>query len=1057
MNKLDLKLLLLLILFLFACAGSNDEISEIQKPLESSVDEKKPGDEKKPDGKQSDDNKQSPQPSTLINFNSQGYNRNCMIESLGPQKTYEIYESNKIDPGLMYQIGVCELSGDEKKSTGKQSDDNRQSLQSSTLIDFNPQGYNRNCMIDNLGSEKAYEIYESNKIDPELMNQIGGCELSEDEKKSMGRQASTLIDFNPDEYSRNCMTENLGPQKAYEVYESNKIDSALMNQIGVCKLSGDEKKSTGKQSDTSQSSQPSALVDFNPDGYDRNCITDTLGPDKTYEIYQSNKLESDVEYKIENCKISGLNNRGDPSKETIKQLIQRLYIPKTLVTSKVLEPNNQSCTVIKDNKKLHNTMNFDWQSIPINSGEVADFIVSPNDPSVVYLGIQENTHSIYKSIDGGKNWSRIHQFDHTKTLNIHPTNPDIFLYGDSQQIWRTENGDDFTKSFQSKYAAGPADTSWSSIAFFPKDPSLVIASIKGRYPRGDSGGGEIYVSKDGGKSFKEINVKLPVTTVLLFDQTDSNKIFIGTDEGVLLSEDFFKSSDNILSVTGVTSLNTLDGKKLIATSIDGIHISEDGGNNWIIGKGLDKTIFLRAYEIPQNRNIIWATTSKGIAISRDAGYNWELNHPDEIPINVKALAVFPDNPDKVLVSTDSFRWDVRLNQLFAQGLLKNQGIYMTYDSGKSWEKTNDGLHLHDLETILSSPVNPDELWTGQQAARGMYKSTDAGKNWELFANYLSHYPMKILYFPGYSNSMVATSSMYYSVMGFSYDSGNTWTMLSAKTFLDLVMRGIHSTKQTFTKLIVDKARDDDSPKGSIHLHGLAVNPKNIDEIFVGSVSDPSVFTDVALRGVHLFKSKDGGETWITIGEGLPFTSNSSIRDIQISPSEPNIIYLGLSEKEAVDGNGIWKSIDGGDNWKRASNGMPDSNSVQALYIHPDNSDLVVAGTNYGIFITTDGGLNWIKKLNYTILDLSALITEPNIVYASGRDGAWVSTDLGNTWVSIINDSVHNNKPKGNVAETYYSGFQSGRMKMYISAIEANCNGSKVYIGISGYGLLQAKN
>ena len=1048
MNKLNLKLLLILILFLFACSGSNDEISEIKKPLESSGDEK---------GKQSDDNRQSSQPSTLIDFNPQGYNRNCMIESLGPQKTYEIYESNKIDPGLMYQIGVCELSGDDKKSTGKQSDDNRQSSLSSTLIDFNPQGYNRNCMIDNLGSEKAYEIYESNKIDPELMNQIGGCELSEDEKKSMGRQASTLIDFNPDEYSRNCMTENLGPQKAYEVYESNKIDSALMNQIGVCKLSGDEKKSTGKQSDTSQSSQPSTLVDFNPDGYDRNCITDTLGPDKTYEIYQSNKLESDVEYKIENCKISGLNNRGDPSKETIKQLIQRLYIPKTLVTSKVLEPNNQSCTVIKDNKKLHNTMNFDWQSIPINSGEVADFIVSPTDPSVVYLGIQENTHSVYKSIDGGKNWNRLHNFDHTKTLNIHPTNPDIFLYGDSQQIWRTENGEDFTKSFQSKYSAGPADTSWSSIAFFPKDPSIVIASIKGRYPRGDSGGGEIYVSKDGGKSFKEINVKLPVTTVLLFDQTDSNKIFIGTEEGVLLSEDFFKSSDNILSVTGVTSLNTLDGKKLIATSIDGIHISEDGGNNWITGKGLDKTVFLRAYEIPQNRNIIWATTSKGIAISRDAGYNWELNHPDEIPINVKALAVFPDNPDKVLVSTDSFRWDVRLNQLFVQGLLKNQGIYMTYDSGKSWEKSNDGLHLHDLETILSSPVNPDELWTGQQAARGMYKSTDAGKNWELFANYLSHYPMKILYFPGYSNSMVATSSMYYSVMGFSYDSGNTWTMLSAKTFLDLVMRGIHSTKQTFTKLIVDKARDDDSPKGSIHLHGLAVNPKNIDEIFVGSVSDPSVFTDVALRGVHLFKSKDGGETWITIGEGLPFTSNSSIRDIQISPSEPNIIYLGLSEKEAVDGNGIWKSIDGGDNWKRASNGMPDSNSVQALYIHPDNSDLVVAGTNYGIFITTDGGLNWIKKLNYTILDLSALITEPNIVYASGRDGAWVSTDLGNTWVSILNDSVHNNKPKGNVAEAYYSGFQSGRMKMYISAIEANCNGSKVYIGISGYGLLQAKN
>ena len=86
-----------------------------------------------------------------------------------------------------------------------------------------------------------------------------------------------------------------------------------------------------------------------------------------------------------------------------------------------------------------------------------------------------------------------------------------------------------------------------------------------------------------------------------------------------------------------------------------------------------------------------------------------------------------------------------------------------------------------------------------------------------------------------------------------------------------------------------------------------------------------------------------------------------------------------------------------------------------------------------------------------------IITEPNIVYASGRDGAWVSTDFGNTWASIINDSVHKNRPKGNVAEGYYLGISSDTMKMYISSIEANCNGSKIYIGISGYALLQASN
>ena len=82
--------------------------------------------------------------------------------------------------------------------------------------------------------------------------------------------------------------------------------------------------------------------------------------------------------------------------------------------------------------------------------------------------------------------------------------------------------------------------------------------------------------------------------------------------------------------------------------------------------------------------------------------------------------------------------------------------------------------------------------------------------------------------------------------------------------------------------------------------------QNTDEIYVGSVSDSSVWTDAALRGIHLFKTMDGGITWLNIGKGLPFNSESSIRDIQISQSNPQILYLGLSHLEAVSGNGIWK-------------------------------------------------------------------------------------------------------------------------------------------------------
>ena len=136
-------------------------------------------------------------------------------------------------------------------------------------------------------------------------------------------------------------------------------------------------------------------------------------------------------------------------------------------------------------------------------------------------------------------------------------------------------------------------------------------------------------------------------------------------------------------------------------------MSYDAGENWIKGEGLENTIFLRVKETYDNQNILWATTSFGIAISLDGGENWELKHPDNIPTNVKALAVFPDDPNKIIVSTDTFQFDVRMDELYRSGLMKNQGIYVTYDNGNSWSLSTDGIYANEIETIETSPVNQD--------------------------------------------------------------------------------------------------------------------------------------------------------------------------------------------------------------------------------------------------------------------------------------------------------------------------------------------------------------
>ena len=942
--------------------------------------------------------------------------------------------------------------------------------------------------IKEITKQEKASVSQNQEKTKKPSSDLNKTQVKPQEKKDGDKSGNQIIiiDFISEKYSRECVVDTLGPKITFEIYQSKKIQQNETEKITGCLTTSldNSAKSNNKENIIKDAKEQKPddnkieLIQFEANKYSKRCLIDTLGIQETEDIYIANKIESKLITLITQC-LSDSNNSDDDNdsssknnqqketkasknnqqKETIDQIIQRLYLPKVQITQKKLVKDNKSCDIVDDSKKLHINNNYSWKAIPLISGEVADFTVSKTDPSVIYLGIQENSHSVYKSVNGGKTWDRIHYFDHTKSLDIHPTDPDIFVYGDTQQIWLTEDGENFNKSFQSKYPAGPHRTSFSSIVFSPSDPSIVLASIRGK---NSESGGELYSSKDGGKSFKELKIKLPNIYVLLFDPNNSNKIFFGADDGVYVTDDFFKSFTKLLNLNGVTSIESSDGDKVLITSVDGIHISYDSGENWIKGEGLENAIFLRVKETYDNQNILWATTSVGIAISLDGGENWELKHPDNIPTNVKALAVFPDDPNKIIVSTDTFQFDVRMDELYRSGLMKNQGIYVTYDNGNSWSLSTDGIYANEIETIETSPVNQDELWTGQQAGRGFYKSTDGGENWELFSSWLSHYPMQLKYFPGHSNGLVASSNMYYSAMGFSYDSGKTWNLLSAATFLDLASKGINSTKDSFLKLIVSKSRKEGAPKGSIHLHGLAINPQNTDEIYVGSVSDPSVWTDAALRGVHLFKTINGGTTWMNIGKGLPFNSESSIRDIQISQSDPKVLYLGLSHLEALEGNGIWKSVDSGENWVRANNGMPDDTSVHSLYIHPQNKDMVIAGTSSGLYVTNSGGELWVKKLSKDIKDVASIITDPDVVYIIGNRGAWVSTDFGENWKLITNDSVHQNRPKGNIADNFYEQYLKGTKQeqnpspIRGSAISVNCNGSKVYIGLNHYGIFKAE-
>ncbi len=196
---------------------------------------------------------------------------------------------------------------------------------------------------------------------------------------------------------------------------------------------------------------------------------------------------------------------------------------------------------------------------------------------------------------------------------------------------------------------------------------------------------------------------------------------------------------------------------------------------------------------------------------------------------------------------------------------------------------------------------------------------------------------------------------------------------------------------------------------------------------VGIPSQPNVFF-VGVNNGGVWKTDDYGRTWFPIFDDAP---TGSVGDIAVSPSNPDILYVGSGEglhrPDLGVGDGIFKSTDGGDTWEHV--GLPDVQQVGRLIVHPTNPDIVfVAGLGHpyganeerGVFRTKNGGETW-EKVHYINHNTGAIQVEfdptnPNIIYADmweHQEGPWEnanwkgpnsglfkSTDGGDSWTKL---------------------------------------------------------
>ena len=696
---------------------------------------------------------------------------------------------------------------------------------------------------------------------------------------------------------------------------------------------------------------------------------------------------------------------------------------------------------------------FTWSQRPVPSGEVANFAISPTSPNVVHMTIEVNAHSVYRSDDFGDTWSQVHLFDHAKDMAVHPTDPAIAFHADSHSLWRTSTGE--PNSFEEVVTGdvyGPAAASFSSVVVSLSEPEVVYTAQKGEDARQQSlgmDGGIVYRSTDGGRTFEVVASGTPVVNVLAVDPTTAERLLIGSNDGIHESVDggrTYRAIPGAAELSKIFDLRSHDGRTWYAATETGVARSTDGGQTWQSSTtGLPSPLVQRVEAVRDAPNVVWAATRRGVGRSTDGGETFldvsGFGSQTGLPaINLDALGVWPDDPDMAIVSTNSLIFSVRAaDQVEVQGQLFGQGIFKTEDAGLTWRQVAyEAVETAFIE-IQTNPLRPTEIWAGQQASRGVFRSRDAGQSWSQSNTVLTHYPMKMAFVPGHPDRLVMTSKHSSEAFGVTTDSGVSWSTRSELSFFDAVDMG----RDLLNEQLIDS--------GNIHLHGLAIAPDDPNLILVGSVhEDSSSFGSMALSGTHIYRSTDGGSTWMESMDGYDFQAEAAVHDIVFDPTNSERVYVGTTDVESVFGNGIWRSMDRGLSWEQSNAGMADDTSVNEIVVHPTNGLLIVAATDQGMYASTDHGGSWTQTHASAAWDAEVDVTNPGVVYAATDTGVLLSKDFGQTWEDITTDQL--------TAE--FGGELSldtgGRPYPYAAkAVAVSCDGAIVYASIGDLGIMMS--
>jgi photosystem II stability/assembly factor-like uncharacterized protein len=634
--------------------------------------------------------------------------------------------------------------------------------------------------------------------------------------------------------------------------------------------------------------------------------------------------------------------------------------------------------------------------------------IDPRDSLVVWVGSGENNSQrsvsmgdgVYKSIDGGKSWKNVglEKSEHISKIVVDPRDSNVVYVAAQGPLW-APGGDrglykttDGGKSWKAVLTISE-NTGVTDVVLDPSNPDVLYASAYQRRRHVFTlidGGPEsaIHKSTDGGKSWTKLKEGLPkedMGRIGLGLAPHNPKIVYATIESTRKAGGFFVSKDggsswkkaNDYSAPGAQYYGEIfvdpnDDERIYSADV-WVRVSDDGGKTW---RRLEEK-----WKHPDN-HVVWIdpASSDHLLIGCDGGLYESFDRAESwsFKANLPVTQFYRVSADDALPfysvyggTQDNFSLGGPARTTDAKGIV-NADWYVTQggDGFRSVpdpkdpniiyaESQNGGLVRFDKRTGEILDIQPQP--TGSMEPLRL--------NWD----------SPLIVSPHDSNRVYFAAQYLFR----SDDRGNAWKPISP----DLTRHIDRNTLPVMGRVWgVDAVAKGASTSWYGNIVSLAESPLKEGLIYVG--------TDDGLIQV----TEDGGTHWRKIDRIAGVPDMTYVSRLEASQHDANVVYAAFDNHKTGDFKPyVLKSADRGATWTSIAGDLPARGMAYALVEDRVDPKLLYLGTEYGLFISQNGGASWIRlKGNFptvAVRDLWFQKRHDDLVIATFGRGFWVLDDV----------------------------------------------------------------